>query len=303
MLFTYYKLVEPLLVPLQLLLAMLGMGATMVVADFASVFRDPRGLGIGLFVQLLCVPLLALGIVHGLSLGEGWAVGLLLVSAVPGGAFSNLLTFFGRGNVALSIAITAVTTLAAVMTVPFVLRIGAGTFLPPEFSFPVVRVMLEILGYLLIPLGLGMVVRRVTPKHAPAVSRWAIRLSVVLILTITAGSLGTGRIKLAEYGFGPPLVVIAFGALLAVFVPQLCRLLGRYDDDTVAIAIEVAVRNVGLGLLVVHFFFPGEPEQGHVLFSALFYAGISPWLALPIVLRHRRGKSAVLLRRPHPRPG
>lgn len=302
MLTSTYKLVEPALVPLQLLLAMLGMGATMVVSDFTSVLRDPRGLAIGLFVQLLCVPMLALSLVHGLGVGEGWAVGLLLVSAVPGGAFSNLLTFLGKGNVALSIAITTVTTLAAVVTVPLVLRVSAGTFLPDDFQFPVPRVMAEIFGYLLIPLAVGMVIRRLTPRLAPAISRWAIRSSVAFIVLITLGSLGTGRIRVGEYGFGPPLVIILFGATLAFAVPHLCRLLGRYDDDTVAISVEVAVRNVGLGLLVLHFFFPGQPEQGHVLFSALFYAGVSPWFALPIVLRHRLGKTAVLLRRPYPRP-
>ncbi|MEZ4226181.1 MAG: bile acid:sodium symporter [Polyangiaceae bacterium] len=297
-----YHSIEPFLVPAQLILAMLGMGATMTVKDFGAVGRDPRGLVLGLLLQWLFVPLTALACVRLFGLGQGWAVGLLLVAAVPGGAFSNLLTFLGRGNVPLSIAVTTVTTLASVIAVPLILQVGAGTILPPDFHFPITRAMLEIFGYLLAPLALGMVLRRFAPARAPAVSRWAIRGSLALVLTIAAGSLGTGKIRLAEYGLGPPLVIIAFGTFLSLAVPQLCRLLGRYDDDTVALAIEIAVRNVGLGLLVVHYFFPGQPEQGQVLFAALFYAGASPAFALPIMFRHRWGRTAVLFRRPHPRP-
>ncbi len=297
-----YQTLEPFLIPAQLILAMLGMGATMTVADFGRVGRDPRGLAVGLALQWLYVPGVALAFVNVLSLGEGWAVGLLLVSAVPGGAFSNLLTFLGKGNVPLSIAVTSVTTLASVLMVPLILQIGAGAILPPDFRFPIGRVMLEIFGYLLAPLALGMVARRRLARWAPALSRWAIRGSLALVLSIAAGSLGTGRIRVAEYGWGPPLIILAFGIFLTLTVPQVCRLLGRYDDDTVAITIEVAVRNVGVGLLVVHFFFPGQAEQGMVLFSALFYAGASPAFAIPTLLRHRWGKPVVLLRRPKPRP-
>jgi predicted Na+-dependent transporter len=162
--------------------------------------------------------------------------------------------------------------------------------------------MLDIFGYLLAPLALGMFIRQRMAARAPGVSRWAIRGSLALVLTIAVAALGTGRIRLPEYGWGPPLVILLFGTFLAVSVPQLCRLFGRYDDDTVALAIEVAVRNVGIGLLVVHFFFPGQKEQGMVLFTALFYAGASPVFAVPALLRHRFGRSAVLLRKPNPRP-
>ncbi|HMR77870.1 MAG TPA: bile acid:sodium symporter [Polyangiaceae bacterium] len=297
-----YQSIEPFLVPAQLILAMLGMGATMTVADFGSVGRDPRGLAIGLALQWLYVPAVAMGFIHVFGLSQGWAVGLLLVSAVPGGAFSNLLTFLGRGNVPLSIAVTSVTTLGSVLAVPLILQLGAGAILPPDFHFPIPRVMAEIFGYLLAPLAFGMAIRKRFPGAAPGISRWAIRGSLALVITIAVASLGTGRIRLAESGFGPPLIIVLFGTFLAVSIPQLCRLLGRFDDDTVALTIEVAVRNVGLGLLVVHFFFPGQKEQGMVLFSALFYAGASPAFAIPAMLRHRFGKSAVLLRRPKPRP-
>lgn len=293
---------DPVLVPLQLVLAMAGMGATMTLADFRTIVRDPRGLAIGLCIQIVGVPLLAVVMAHALGLSKGWAVGLLLVAAVPGGAFSNLLTFFGRGNVPLSIAVTTVTTLACIVTAPALLHLAARAHLPADFVFPSGRIVFEIFAYLLIPLAVGMVVRRALPGRAAAISKWCIRGALCLILLITIGALGTGKIRVIEYGIVPPLVIVAFGACLALGTPQLLRLIGRYDDDTVAITIEVTVRNVGVALLLVHFFFPGAPEQGHVLYTALFYAGASPAFSLPIMFRHRFGRSAVLLRPPRPRP-
>ncbi len=297
-----WNVLEPVLVPAQLVFAMLGMGATMTLADFKGIVKDPRGLGIGLLLQVVFVPLIALSFIHGLGLEKGWAVGLLLVSVVPGGAFSNLLTFLGKGNVALSISITTLTTLGCILTVPLALRVAAGTFLPPDFAFPVHRIVVEIFGYLLFPLALGMTFRRVVPGRASRFSTWCIRLSLALIVAIALGSVGSGRIRVIAYGWQPPLVIFLFGVALATLIPQLSRLFGRYDEDTIAIGLEVTVRNVGLGLLLVHFFFPGEDAQGHVLYSGLFYAGISPLFALPLLFLHRLGRGAVPFRRPHPRP-
>ena len=89
---------------------MFGMGAALELRDFLSVGKQPTGLAMGLVFQLVLVPLLALAFIGVFDMDPGWAVGLCLIAVVPGGAFSNLLTFLGRANVALSIAITVVST-------------------------------------------------------------------------------------------------------------------------------------------------------------------------------------------------
>lgn len=294
---------EQVLVPLQLLLAMLGMGATLRPQDFGVILEDPRGLALGLALQWLFVPAVAVGVITVFGLSPGWALGLLLVAAVPGGATSNLLTFLGRGSVALSIAVTTVTTLACMVTVPALLGLLAADYLPAEFAFPYGRIVRDILLYLLAPLAVGMVIKRLAPGTSGAISKWAIRGSLALIVLITISALGSGRIDVVAYGWRPPLVIVFFATVVALASPQLCRLLGRFDDDTVALHIEVVVRNIGIGLLLVSVFFPGEDRQGHVLYTCLFYAGLSTPFALPTLLRHRLGRSAVPLREPHARPG
>lgn len=294
--------VETYFVPVQLGLAMLGMGATLSVRDFLDVLRDPRGLALGLALQLILVPVAAFGFIELLDLSPGWAVGLCLVAVVPGGAFSNLLTFLGRGNVALSISVTAVTTAACMFTVPLLLQLLASSYLPETFELPLGRIILEISGYLLVPLLLGMVIFRSWPEKAPVIARACIWGAVLLIVLITISALLSGRIEVGAYGWGPPLTIVAFGAALANITPLLVRGARHYDDDNVALTIEVAVRNIGIALLLVRFFFPGQPEQGHVLYTCLFYAGLSGFLAVPIVLRHRFDRPVVPLLKKRPRP-
>ncbi|MEZ4231017.1 MAG: bile acid:sodium symporter family protein [Polyangiaceae bacterium] len=301
-LFSHHAFVEAYFVPVQLLLAMFGMGATLSVRDFERIVRNPGGLAVGLAVQVVLVPLLAVAFSHVLGLEPGWAVGLILVSVVPGGAFSNLLTYFGRGNVPLSISVTTVTTLGCLLTIPFVLHLTAAEHLPPDFVFPTGQIVRDISSFLLLPLALGMVSYRFLPQHAELLSRWSIRLSMTFVVLITISALGSGRIKVAEYGLGPPATILAFALLLMFAIPHLTRLLGRYDDESAAISIEVTLRNIGIGLLLVRFFFPGQPENGHVLYSCLFFAGLSTPLSLPAMLRHRRGKSPALGRAPFIRP-
>ncbi len=292
---------EAYLIPVQLLLAMVGMGATLRVADFALVLQHPKGLALGLGLQLLVVPALAAAYIAVLGLSDGWAVGLILVAAVPGGAMSNLFTYLGKGSVPLSIAVTTTTTFLCMATVPVVLGLLAQEHLPPDFAFPYGRIVRDIVAFLLVPLLVGMAVLRFAPTRALAFSQWSIRASVAIIALLVVSSLGSGRIQVAAYGFGPPLTIIGFGVLLALVTPQVVRLAGRYDDDNLALSVEVVVRNTGIALLLFHFFFPDQPQQIHVLYTCLFFAGLSPFLAVPLVLRHRAGRSMVLLRRRHVR--
>jgi len=299
-----HTIAETYFIPAQLILAMLGMGATLTMQEFIDVLKDPRGLSLGLALQLIFVPALALLFIYGFSLSPGWAVGLLLIAVVPGGAFSNLLTYIGKGNAALSVSLTTASNILCVFTIPLLLDLVVADFMPADFEVPTERIVKEIIGYLLVPLVVGMVILRARPDLAGPIAQWSIRGSLVLLATIVVSSLGSGRIKVAEYGWGPPLRLILFGILLSRLSTLLCRLFGRYDDDTTAIAIEVVVRNIAVALLLVHFFFPGHPAQAHVLYSCLFYAGAAFFIGLPIALDNRRGRSAAwpLAPRPRPRP-
>jgi len=297
-----HAFVEGYFVPVQLALAMLGMGATLSVQDFVDVVRDVRGLVLGLALQLVLVPAMAWAFIAVLGLSPGWAVGLVLVAVVPGGAFSNLLTFLGHGNTALSISVTAATTALCVVTIPVLLRVLAAAHLPVDFGLPTQRVVFEIGAYLMAPLIIGMAIYRARQKPALVISRWAVRGSMLLIVLITVSALQSGRIRVGAYGWGPPIRIVLFGVILAWLTPYVVRLFRRYDDDNVALTVEVAVRNIGIALLLVRFFFPGTEQQGHVLYTCLFYAGLSGFLAAPVVIRHRFRQRVLPIGPRRPRP-
>src|SRR5690606_31486488 len=144
----------------QLAAAMFGMGATLRLRDFAGVLKQPSGVAIGFLLQMVGVPLIALAFAYGFDMSPGWAVGLFLVRVVPGGAFSNLLTFLGRGNTALSIALTVAATASCIITIPLILALLAPGHLPTDFELPASKIVFDIFAWLLLPLALGMVVYR-----------------------------------------------------------------------------------------------------------------------------------------------
>lgn len=291
---------EGILIPLQLLLAMFGMGATLGIRDFLEVMRHPAGVSIGVGLQWLVVPLLGLlwGVLFQLS--PGWAVGLILVTVTPGGAFSNLLTYLGRGHLALSIAVTLVATLSCVITAPVLLGLLVAGHMPPDFAFPTGRVVFEVSVYLLGPLAAGMAVYHYLPRRAPGISKAAIWVSLTLVLVIAGGALTSGRIEVAAHGWRPPLIILLFAAINHLLAGEVAHLLRRTDAETLALSIEVSVRNGGVGLLLLQFFFPGQPEQGHGLYTILFYTGLQVWVTVPAIVRHRLGRSPLWLRRPRP---
>ena len=289
-----YARSEYALASLQLAFAMLGMGALLSLADFAAVFRRPRGLVIGLGLQLAIVPALAVAWVALLELPAGLAAGIALVASVPGGTLSNVVTYLARGHIALSISLTAVTTALSLLTTPVLLRLLSGTHLPADFAMPVARIAFEIGAVLLAPLAAGMAIGALAPARRSLVARASLRLSFFFIACMVVGAAASGRLDARAYGAEGVLAVVALCAVfqLAGFgVSWLARLAA---PDAVAIAIEVTIRNTNLALLVKASLFPAssgtrDPIGDGMFFAALLYGGAAlPLSLIPVAL----GRSA-----------
>ena len=161
--------------------AMVGMGASLTVHEFGEVCRAPQGVLSVLIAQIVVTPLLAIALGSLFRLPAGAAFGLLLIAAMPGGLYSNLITYFGRGNVALSITATAVSTLCCLVSTSLIMRVYGATYLPDDFAMPAGRILSEIACFLLLPLVIGMTIRRCWPVQAPPISRTFIRLSTIVL--------------------------------------------------------------------------------------------------------------------------
>lgn len=295
-----YPRLEYLLAAAQLVLAMVGMGATLTVRDFLDVFKSPRGLSFGILAQLLLVPALAWGVAGILGMPPGVATGLVLVAAMPGGAMSNVFTYLGRGNVALSISMTAVSTTLCLVTAPLILRFLARGYLPPDFDMPTGMVILEIGWSLLLPLTIGLLVGHYAPKFKESFSKYTIRASVFFMVNIILASLGSGRIQVTAYGLWVPVAVVAFAVAAQIASLVLGWVIRLTDPDNLAVGVEVTVRNINLALLLKASLFPIVPGGDNsladaVLFVILYYGGTSLTVVLLPVFRHRLGHSVLPL--------
>jgi bile acid:Na+ symporter, BASS family len=282
----------------QLLCFMLGMGATLTAAQFTRILRQPRSLIVAAVTQLFGMPLLALGIAQLCGLKGGEALGLIIVAGLPGSALSKLFTFLGRGNIALSISLSVLTTLASLVTMPLLLRLLASGYIPdmPEdFHMPTGEMMLELALFLLLPLATGMVIGRVSGNGglAKTVARVSFLIGVPLVAVMVAGSLASGRIHPASHGIWVPLTIILFCVLAQQLSMLPFRIFGWPKPDRLAVGIEVTMRNINLALLLIPILFPPHDERLEglaegVLFVSLFYAATAMGVGLPLALRHRR---------------
>ena len=278
---------------LQLIFAMLGMGATLTTNDFKGIIKMPKVISLGILVQLLIVPLTALLFITSLSLASGVMVGLALIAAIPGGTTSNIFTYMARGNIPLSISITTLTSLACLISTPLVLSLLVTDFLPNNFAMPTQQIVTDIAFTLLLPLLIGILILQYAPKHAAWVSRWSIRLSLLGIALIVVGSSLAGRIDINAFGVNNIVVVAGFVIALAI-VSKICsRALSLRRPDSAAIEMEVVVRNVNLGVLIKASMFPAvtgvdDPIGDAVLFTVLAYGAFQLLFAAALIALNRK---------------
>jgi len=279
----------------QLILAMLGMGATLTGKDFRDVVREPLAVSLGSAIQIFAVPITAFLFLSLLGVSDGVAVGIALIAAIPGGTVSNIFTFFARGNSALSISITALTTLACLVSTPFILSLLISEYLPAGFSMPRAQIVREIALTLLLPLALGMLFLYLYPRSAATLSKWSIRGSLLGILLIVIGSAIAGRLDVAAFGTSNILLVVLFAVVLSVMAYLLPRLLGLSRPDSTAIEFEVIVRNVNLGVLIKASIFPAAASAtaslgDMVLFTLLLYGGLQMLVGAVLIWIYRSSR-------------
>ena len=286
---------------LQLIFAMLGMGATLTVYDFTNELKVPKGVVTGTLIQLIAVPLIALLLIKAVGLTGGVAIGVALIAAIPGGTTSNIFTYMARGNSALSIAITALTTFACLATTPLILAMLITEYLPANFTMPTQQIVNEIALTLLLPLIVGMLILRYLPTHARWISKWSIRASLFGILMIVVGSISAGRLNLSAFGVQNIVYISVFIMALTAMAWGVTKLLGLNLQDSTAIEIEVVVRNVNLAVLIKASLFPAtasllNSESANlgdtVLFAILLY-GVLQMLIAAVMITKRRSSLPV----------
>jgi bile acid transporter len=261
---------EQALLALLLVVLMVGMGASLTVDAFRGVLRRPRGPLIGLASQFGWMPLIAYGLARALDLPDPLALGLIVVGCTPGGTTSNLFTYYARADLALSVSMTAISSVAAVALMPLTLRLYAAPFSSAELLVPYKNIAVT-LALMLVPMVIGMLVRRRWPAAAPRVERLGSYAGLaVLALLIVTGLARNGHLLLES----PPAIYIAALALglLGFCLGHLsARLGGLSVAARRAVAFETGIQNSPLALGILVTSFPAA-MHGQLLWLPLLYA-------------------------------
>lgn len=230
---------------------MFGMGMTMTVNDFKGVLQSPKAVGIGVLAQFIVMPSLAYILCKLFQLPAEIAVGVILVGCCPGGTASNVITYMAKGNTALSVACTSVSTLLAPILTPAIFYLLASQWLKIDAA----SMFMSILQVVLVPIILGLMTRSVLKQKVEQYIQVMPLISVVAIVAIVAAIIAGSKAAILQSGALILAVVIlhnGLGYLLGFWASRFFQL--PYADCK-AVAIEVGMQNSGLGvaLAAVHF--------------------------------------------------
>lgn len=244
-------------------LIMFGMGLTLKTEDFREVVRRPVAVLIGVLAQFIIMPGTAWLLCQVFSLPPEVAVGVILVGCCPGGTASNVITWFARGDLALSVAITSVTTLLAPLVTPALIWLLASEWLPVSFS----AMFVSILKMVLLPIVLGLVVQRLLGERVKTAVDVLPLISVVSIVAIVAAVVAASQAKIAESGLLIMAVVVLHNGIGLALGYLAGRLFGMPLAQRKTLSIEVGMQNSGLGAALASAHFSPLAAVPSALFS------------------------------------
>ena len=261
---------ETKLLGVMMMVIMLGMGASLTWRDFRLAFRKPRGILIGLLCQYGVMPLLGFTLVMLLNLPPALAIGLILMSCMPGGTTSNIFTYFSKGVLALSIVMTCVSTLLALAAVPALLAFYpklAG--LGGEFRIPAENVA-QVLVIMLVPTIIGMVVRKLNANIGATLEMVGSLLGIVVILFLIGSWVPRNYQLLLSTPGSVYFSVIGLGVFGMALGYAVSRLLKQDKNGARTIALEIGIQNGPLAVLIVTSSLIGTLQQEVLLVPVLY---------------------------------
>jgi len=261
---------ETRLLGVMMMVIMFGMGASLTYKDFLIAFKKPRGVLIGLLCQYGIMPLLGYLLAVSLGLPPALAVGLILMGCMPGGTTSNIFTYFSKGVLALSIMMTSVSTLVAVVAVPALLELYSGLAgVTGEFKVPAGNVA-QVLIVLLVPTLLGMTLRKWNANIGAVVELVGGLLGVLVIVFLIVTWVPRNHQLLATTPWFVYAAAIGLG-LIGMFLGYwLARLLGQDSNRARTVSLETGIQNGPLAVLIVTLTFSGTMQQEVLLIPVLY---------------------------------
>ena len=246
-------IITQIFLPISLAIIMFGMGLTLVVGDFSRLFTYPKEVFIGLCNQLIFLPLIGFLIILLFDLNSSMAIGIMILSLCPGGPTSNLITQVARGNIGLSVTLTALASLITVFTIPIILS-KAITYFTGEtdvvIELPVLQTMIQILIITVIPVSIGMLIRKKNEAFAARMERPMRIASTVLFIIIFLLVMFANKdlIVQAMKEVGIATLLLNLSTMALGFLTA--KIFGIKGKSQISITIESGIQNGTLAFVI-----------------------------------------------------
>ena len=241
-----------IITPLAIVFIMFGLGLSLTLNDFKRVWLQPKSMFIGIILQIVGLPILGFTFVSVLGLDPVLSVSVMLLSACPGGAITNLVSFVSKGDAALSVSLTAVNSFVTVVTIPLVVTFSLVHFLGDEAAaqINVLRLSLGIILITIPPIIIGMVIKKKAPGFAEKSEKWVRKVTIIfLVLLATFASYQERQMILENYGKFTLLAVSL--CILSVSMGLFGGMAARLNKKHIlTLSIEVGLHNSGMGIVI-----------------------------------------------------
>ena len=255
----HMNIVTDVILPLALAFIMFVLGLGLTGSDFLRVVKQPRDFFVGAFSQIILLPIIAFILVKIWPIAPELAIGVMIIAAAPGGVTSNLLTSFAKGDVALSISLTAIISLLSVITIPFIVLTSVGLLndlnITQDISlFSMSRDMFLIVT---VPVILGMLIRRVASGAALKFEPIAKKISIVLFVLVLLGAIAAERENVISYFAQAGLITLVLNVVMMLVAYYVAKLFASGMKQKKCITIECGLQNGTLAIFVATSIFGG----------------------------------------------
>lgn len=237
--------------PVALGIIMFGLGLSLTVGDFARVAKHPKAVIIALACQLIVLPVICFGLVIAFQLPPVLAVGMMMLAASPGGTTANLYSHLFRGDIALNISLTAINSVIAVITLPIITNLAIAYFRPfdDELGMQWAKTV-EVFAIVLVPVILGMIVRRLWPTFADRMDKPVRIISVIVLIIVIGGAVASNWALLIE-NFAQLAAITVLFCLISLAVGYLVPRWLRVDKrQAIASSFEIGIHNATLAIVI-----------------------------------------------------
>ena len=252
-------IVTDIFLPLALAFIMFALGMGLTGSDFFRVLKQPRDFLVGAFSQVILLPIVAFLLVTIWPISPELAIGVMIIAAAPGGVTSNLLTSFAKGDVALSISLTAIISLLCVFTIPFIILTSAELLNETSMFQDISLIKMSINMFLIVtaPVILGIIFRKFLPETVSKFEPVAKKISAVLFAIVLLGAIAAQRENVVSYFAQAGLITLTFNVVMMIIAYYVAQTFASGIDQKKCITIECGLQNGTLAIFVATSIFGG----------------------------------------------